>query len=91
MTGERALVGILDWEEVGRIPCRGEKDDHSKPWEETLRFPFVPIRSGPWLGGGLGLIRGELRCGIRELECGVEKQAGGVSPDVGGNNIEVLA
>lgn len=47
MTGERALVEILNWEEVGRIQCRGVKDDHSKPCEEALSFPFVPIRSGP--------------------------------------------
>lgn len=46
MTGETALGGILDWEEVGKVHCEGEEDDHSNVGEETS--PLL-------LSGGVGL------------------------------------
>lgn len=57
MTGERALVGILDWEEVGRIQRRGEEEGHSKPWEERLPLcahqeEWALIGRGSWTNLG---------------------------------------
>lgn len=46
MTEETALVGILDWEEVGKVHCNGEEDDHCNVGKDTS--PLLP-------SGGVGL------------------------------------